>query len=293
MNSSSTGIAVCALCGWKFSSQRMQCPQCKTWRSVGAPAQAAKGIVRLSDVKESDNEKRLATGPWDKAFGAWVDPKGNDLEFGLVLTSVNLFAGAPGAGKTTLSLQVTDAIAKALAQAATLLNQPAPDALYIGTEQSAGEIKQSGRRLRLSRFENILIIPMGTDFTMAMIESVKPAAVILDSLSGLTTNVDEQVNVCEAFKQFSTKTRAPVIIIDHVTKGDDYAGLMKLQHVVDACFTIYPVEVGRGNCPWCDDPTCLGCEREMVVDKNRFGKAQTSIRLIMTKTGLVAKPSEE
>lgn len=77
--------------------------------------------------------------------------------------------------------------------------------------------------------------------------------------------------MCKAFKDYAVLLKAPVIIIDHVTKDEDFAGLMQLQHAVDTTLILSLDENDT---------------RYLTTIKNRFGPANISVILDMTERGL-------
>jgi DNA repair protein RadA/Sms len=303
-------IIVCWRCEEKFQARRAQCPSCRAW-NVPKPSGTINktGSILLSDVEDGTLERRLVTGPWDVCFGAHPVEHGEEPEYGIVNTSVTLIGGSPGAGKSTMSLQLTDRIAGALNTgihscrkkkqeikviapcSGCELEKNPRETLYICTEQSPKEIKMYARRMQLENFNRIRLIPMGTQFAMSMLENLRPAAVVLDSLSGLTSDMDLQAWVCKQLKLFAVKHECPVIVITHVTKGEDFAGKMDTQHDVDTLLTLYPKE--EIPCRWCDDPKCRGCLRELWTEKNRWGKAQISVKMRMTVNGFVEHEDED
>jgi DNA repair protein RadA/Sms len=210
---------------------------------------------------------RLQTGPWDECFGTDYISRRS----GIVNTSVTLLGGAPGAGKSTFSLQLADAIS-----ASTLR-----EVLYIAAEEDAAEVLARARRIQIKNLNRIRIYPMGATTELSLVfASRKPAAIVVDSLPKLVPDHDQAVEFCERFKPYTIEMKAPAIIIDQVNKEGDFAGLMKLQHAVDTLLIFYKV----------DEHTEL---RELHVEKNRFGIANISKFLMMTETGLVEHIPED
>lgn len=250
----------CSRCDYRFDASRSQCPSCKQWNVPEGATAAAQGdqTVLLSEVT-GDDVARYETGPWDICFGG-----------GIVTTSTTLIGGTPGAGKSTLSLQLADAIARTTKR----------EILYVGTEESAKEIKARADRLRLKNQPLIRVFPMGSNADMgAVFLARKPSAIILDSLPGLTPDQDMAVELCKRLKDYAVTLTAPVLIIDHVTKQDDFAGLMSLQHAVDTLLTLYPTHQGE--------------KRELTTLKNRHGPANISTNLEMTPGGLISLGDED
>lgn len=237
--------------GW-VPTGRMGCPICGNINlpdTLTGNGHGDEETVLLSDAKLSVVE-RIKTGMLDAVFGG-----------GLARTSVNMVAGPPGAGKTTLFLQLADVIAE-------ILNQ---ECLYIANEQHAEEIKDTAIRIRTKHLDKIRVVrAMGglRSNVHELIKHFKPGLIILDSLTALTENENDMLQALDAFKFFTLQTRSPCLIVNQINKGGDQVGIMKLQHKVDATFFLEK-----------DDVTG---KREFYSTKNRFGEAPKSIYLQMT-----------
>jgi DNA repair protein RadA/Sms len=221
--------------------------------------------VLLSEIR-SDGVERIVTSTfWDRIFGGESKP-------GIAVTSLTLLGGGPGAGKSTSALQLADMIAKA---------RPDGEVLYILAEQANEEVREYAARLNLERLTQIRIFPMGsTDDLATVLTARRPVAVFLDSLSKFCSGPDEAVDLCTAMKPHAVLLRAPFVVIDHVTKSGEYAGLKALEHEVDT--TIMITETGQGEL------------REIEVDKNRFGPAHVPVTVLMTEHhGLLGLSEEE
>lgn len=239
----------CLSCGEKLPKDKFRCA-CGTWATGSV---STKPTVLLSEVA-TDQIHRIPTGPWDVVFG----------EGGMVCTSVVLLAGMAGAGKSTIALQIADTIAGLLEE----------EVAYIANEQSLAEIKLTADRLQL---QNMRLIRMSEkanpDELMVEYTGVHPAAVIIDSLVGLTgSNSRQAVRVCRDMKAQAKRLYVPVLIINHVAKKEDFGGLYQLQHEVDTTCTLrYDKKSGI---------------RSLRCIKNRYGEAPKEILLEMTETGL-------
>src|SRR3982751_1611009 len=88
-------LAKCRECFSPMPAGMKQCrnPKCRAW-NVSKPLQLDDSTVLMSKVTVS-KVSRIKTGLVDSVFGG-----------GIASTSVNLLAGGPGAGKTTLCLQL-------------------------------------------------------------------------------------------------------------------------------------------------------------------------------------------
>ena len=255
----------CKFCSQKFDETLSKCPSCGKFNTPGTYATGGDETKLLSEVSPLPLQK-IQTGPWDPCFSDGG---------GIVLTSVTLLGGAPGAGKSTLTLQMCGAIASATGR----------EVLFVAKEQSEEEVKNHAIRIGVLHHHLIRLFPMGASGDLGpILMARKPCATIVDSLSKFASDPEKAVQVCKFFKEYAVQLKMPVIIIDHVTKDGDFAGLMSLQHEVDTLITIFPIQDVHKNM------------REMVTHKNRFGPAFEPIHLIMTgDKGLVKyeKQAEE
>lgn len=260
----------CSRCQAKLFHGSLYCSRCKVWNIVKIVSNL-KGMTRLSEVSSTPVE-HIPTGPWDKAFGINYETK----IAGIVRPSVNLVGGVPGAGKSTLSLQLADALAAALAASTK------SDVIYIATEESLPEVQARAKRLNLKNLYFIQGIAAlgGLQVELGqLLLAAKPSGIILDSLPGLSLETPEQgVEFCKALKSYAVELNCPIIVIDHATKADDLAGLLALQHAVDCTLVLYvnPDE-----------------SRTLTPLKNRNGPTDVEVQLIMTENGLIERVKEE
>jgi DNA repair protein RadA/Sms len=133
---------VCSNCGHIAGSYSGRCPQCGEWNTLEEQltAETAAGSVARGNPLKAESvarsvaadHRRLKSGmaEIDDVFGG-----------GIVAGSVNLIAGQPGIGKSTLLLQLAYAVAA---------KQPV---LYISGEESAHQIGLRAKRLGATRKE--------------------------------------------------------------------------------------------------------------------------------------------
>jgi predicted ATP-dependent serine protease len=142
----------------------------------------------------------------------------------------------------------------------------------VSAEESKEQIKARAVRLQLANLAKMRIYPMGASSDLgAVMQARKPAAVMVDSLPGLTPNLEDAVELCKRFKEYAVDLNVPVIFIDHVTKDREFAGLMALQHEVDTTLLFTVIDDVR---------------RELAGVKNRFGPIRR-VELDMTERGLM------
>lgn len=259
----------CYGCGKRFPESKAQCPSCRSWNF--APSYNAKtdGTILLSDVNQQ-SVTRISTGPWDPCWGESPNKDG-DIISGVVSNSVSLIGGKPGAGKSTLALQMGNNI---------LTNIPDREVLYMAHEEAVETVRSRAIRLGLKNQSRIRVIPMGVKVDLgAVILARNPVAMIYDSLVKICPDPAAAVDFLARLKEYSMLINSPALVIDHVTKSDDMAGLMAAQHEVDM-MCMFSVDE--------DDKV-----REIETLKNRHGADGIRVLLNMTENGLVYRNPEE
>lgn len=206
---------------------------------------------------------------------------------GMTPSTVTLFTGTPGAGKTTLMLQLADA-----------LTGQDHIVLFNTAEESLLQVRKVVRRLGL---KNGFVC--GQDrYTKDIFEHVqalhkkfpkKQIFMIFDSLATLDdgkyanghTNSNTAVRVTEEITSFCKdfENGYPIAwIIGHVTKSGEFSGKQTIKHAVDAHCHLYVDMEKRSE--------TYG-ERIFEVQKNRFGCAGLGYCLSMSEDGFSEKSS--
>ena len=182
---------------------------------------------------------------------------------GFTPSSVTLFTGEPGAGKTTMVLTVASAVAKK------------KDAMCVfnTAEESLFQIKKTVNRLRLKGdflTGNSTEIDDVIDGCRKLQEANpgKQVFLVVDSLQQMNATHDRYGKgyrsdslVLEKILTFCKETHAIALIINQVNKSGKAAGSNKLKHMVDAHMHL---GVER------KDVDFQGC-RVLETQKNRFG----------------------
>ena len=256
---------ICQRCSFEWEDKHgslLRCPSCKrnhisTKARFGRSADGALRMIPLNEV-EADDSDRIFSGPWDPCFGG-----------GLVRSSVTLLGGGEGAGKSTLALQLANAISE-------VTNK---HVYYFATEEANKQIRPRAERLKLKRigqihitdsmpedeYEILNVLNEATDF---------PSLVILDSLTGLMgINLQGSVELCKMLKLWASDVECPVVLVEHLNKEDDFVGLRTLQYFVDSTLTLTVNE---------KQPQY----RILKVYKTRFGPGDIEVVFRMSKRGL-------
>ena len=276
---------ICQQCSYESAQWMGKCPNCGTWNSLvetavtagpaSAKASARQGIIKpqkLSEIK-SISKTRISTGfaEFDRVLGG-----------GIVPGSVVLLAGDPGIGKSTLLLQMADAInSKHEARNSDLV-------LYVCGEESPQQIKIRAERMKI-KGENLQFLPQtDVDTICEQIGEIRPSLVIIDSIQTLETQdlTGASGSVGQVRECASRVTRVgkdldiPIFIIGHVTKEGSIAGPMVLEHIVDTVLFLEGERYYPG--------------RTLRSMKNRFGPTDEVGIFKMAEEGLeeVTNPSE-
>ena len=202
---------------------------------------------------------------------------------GFVPSSVMMLTGTPGAGKTTMLLQMADAITKS-----------GHICLYNTGEESLYQVKMVAERLGL---RNGFVVGQDTLVTdllkhadhLRKANPGKQIFILQDSLQTLddgkwagATNSMTPVRATEMLTDWAKTNYGVVVFIGQVTKGGDFAGKQTILHAVDVRGRLYIDEEKRSE--------TYG-ERIFEITKNRFGCSGRSYVLGMQKTGLYEKGS--
>src|SRR5437588_5199552 len=134
-------VYICASCGARQSRCLGQCPSCDRWNTLEEVLErpqsnkskpltsSALTVSKLSDVHSQPLQRlQSPVAEWDRVLGG-----------GIVPGSVVLVGGDPGVGKSTLLMQIADAIATQYS------------VLYVSGEESLPQIGLRARRLGLGQ----------------------------------------------------------------------------------------------------------------------------------------------
>jgi DNA repair protein RadA/Sms len=191
---------------------------------------------------------------------------------GIVAGSVNLIAGQPGIGKSTLLLQLAYSVAAHV------------PVLYVSGEESAHQIGLRADRLGTLRSELQLVTSNSADDVAATIASGAFKLIIVDSIQTITCaaissaagTVSQITNSTGLLTAAAKQTNTALIMVGHVTKEGSIAGPKVLEHVVDV---VLQLEGDR-----------YGGFKILRATKNRFGSTNEAGIFEMVETGL--KPVE-
>jgi DNA repair protein RadA/Sms len=263
----------CQSCGYSSPKWLGKCPDCGEWNSfteeqkvTKLKSQSVAESVALPDITASHGS-RVSTGirELDRTLGG-----------GVVMGSVVLIGGDPGIGKSTLTLQSLQGLAKL------------GKVLYVSGEESPEQIKIRADRLQINSGEIILLPETSLEGVISTVQKLKPQIIIIDSIQTIFSlelpsapGSVSQIRECSTKLMFLAKKHGiPLFIIGHVTKEGAIAGPKVLEHIVD---TVLYFEGDKGN-PF----------RILRAVKNRFGSTNEIGVFEMQESGLqeVDNPSQ-
>ena len=273
-------VFFCTQCGNDTPKWQGKCPACGAWNTLeehierpaapGMARTAAPGTTRkakpIAQV-DSGDEIRFSTGlgELDRVLGG-----------GAVEGSLVLVGGAPGIGKSTLLLQICNA----------LCDQR--KVLYVSGEESERQLKLRAQRLGVAP-ENLYILAENRlGDILATAEEIQPDVLIVDSIQTMYHDENEsspgsvsQVKDCTmSLMQFSKTDGITVFVVGHINKDGNIAGPKVLEHMVD-CVLYFE---GDPNTSY----------RLLRAAKNRFGSTNEIGVFEMLDCGLreVPNPSQ-
>ena len=274
---------ICQNCGASFSKWAGKCENCGEWNTlveqIEPTESESKAAIKkaqasgkkleytgISKIEPADNKERLKSEfeDLDTVLGG-----------GILMGSVNLLAGQPGIGKSTILMQICARISK---------TRPV---LYVSGEESAGQVKM--RAVRLGAESDKLNFASSTsandiaktietgEFDLVIIDSIQ--TLMMDEISSAPGTVSQVTNCGNLIIRAAKSTDTAVIIVGHVTKEGTLAGPKVLEHLVDVVINF---EGDR-----------YGGFKTIRAVKNRFGSTSEVAIFEMNEKGLeeVKNPS--
>ena len=278
-------IYLCSECEYKTPKWMGKCPQCGAWNSFVEDVEevASKTVAtspkRVSMLFSGENK---ALGFHDLEIPEYMrqntglDELDRVLGGGLVHGSVVLLSGEPGIGKSTLLMQICDALGA---------NRRV---LYISGEESGGQLKLRAKRLGILGTNLFILTETNIEKILEEADRIKPDVMIVDSIQtvyspAVNSTPGSVTQVKESALSFINKAKSAgisVIMVGHVNKEGSIAGPKVLEHMVDA---VLYFEGERQQ-----------AYRIIRAIKNRFGSTNEIGVFEMTDKGLleVQNPSE-
>jgi predicted ATP-dependent serine protease len=190
---------------------------------------------------------------------------GNKEMPGILPGSITMVTGVPGGGKTTLMLQLADALNIAAGKRL----------LYNANEENKAMIKMAADRIRI-RGEFSISQRHEVDDLIRYVLEQNVEVLVQDSLQTLS---DGQLSgqkllrsICRKLVRLSKDHDVTVFVVAQVTKGGQAAGPMALVHEVDVHMHI--------------DRNRKTGARSLQMEKNRFGDANVPYEMQLGSSGI-------
>lgn len=270
----------CTNCGHSQGVWAGQCPSCKKWGSLVEVV--VKEEKNQNIIFEENKAKKLKLIEVNKDLRIKSSYKEFDrvMGDGLIRDSVSILTARPGAGKSTLLLQLSKSYA-----------DMGLKVLYVSGEESESQIKSRADRIMAKLPENVWILSTNSmDQAISEIKKIDADIVFLDSIQtfslrefdnkqGSPTQTIEVANKAVEIAKDPKKKRA-IIMIGHMTKANEMAGLRTLEHLVDTVLIL--------------DGESDEDLRVLTTSKNRFGRTGEIGLFSMTEDGLleISNPSQ-
>ena len=274
---------VCNNCGAQYSSWQGRCGQCGEWNTITEE-------VQISAVTGTGLGKKAGAGTALKAQAVAASATKDDrrmqtgikdvdavLGGGIVAGSVNLIAGQPGIGKSTLLLQ----LASLVAQDHTVL--------YVSGEESEHQVGMRAQRLGVAGAQNLQLATSNiAEDVAATISGGTYDFVVIDSIQTMTVqavasapgSVSQITNSTAVLVAAAKASNTALFVVGHVTKEGSIAGPKVLEHIVDVVLQL--------------EGDAYGGFKVLRATKNRFGPTSEAAIMEMDEKGLrpVANPSQ-
>lgn len=268
----------CTNCGAISTTWSGRCHSCGEWNTLQEQAEIVVGSSnrslsgrklepqQVSSIIKSKGEKRLTTN---------VQEVDTVLGGGFVVGSVTLIAGQPGIGKSTLLLQLANALAAGY------------KVLYVSGEESDHQIGLRASRIQVGKTklqlatsnsaEDIATTIIDGTYDLVVVDSIQTISV--SSVSSAPGTVSQITNATHLLSEAAKKSNTAIVLVGHVTKEGSIAGPKVLEHVVDV---VLQLEGDR-----------YGGFKVLRSVKNRYGSTNEAGIFEMVDTGLqpVSNPS--
>lgn len=267
---------VCSNCGAVASSWSGKCLQCGEWNTIQEELSAEAAAGSLSSGKPLKPQSAGASAKSDhRRLVSGTAEIDTVLGGGIVAGSVNLLAGQPGIGKSTLLLQLAYAVAAKV------------PVLYVSGEESVHQVGLRAKRLGTvhpqlqlatsNSADDIAATIASGDYRLVVVDSIQTLS--CDAISSAAGSVSQITNSTRLLSLAAKRSNTALLLVGHVTKEGSIAGPKVLEHVVDV---VLQLEGDR-----------YGGFKVLRAAKNRFGSTNEAGIFEMVDEGLkpVANPS--
>lgn len=252
----------CTNCGHTAATGGAQCPVCQHWGTLVR-------FQKLNDVPRPQASARFSSG-----IGALDGLIGGGFMRGVVYR----LSGDPGAGKSTLALDVAMRIARAQLQAGAV----EPSCLYVCGEEAPENVRHRAEHRLGAQIPDGLVV--GQDASIEALAEDFPDGlrfVVVDSMNawgspgvgGEPGSNGQMVHAARGLAELASASGCTVLALSHVNADGEGAGAKAINHWVDATLVMNSAE----------DETEPGV---LKVTKNRHGRAPLRLAYTHEERGL-------
>ncbi|QLH54184.1 MAG: DNA repair protein RadA [Candidatus Kapaibacterium sp.] len=224
----------CANCGATFPRWFGRCPNCGSWNSIEEIPLPIKNKGRKN--VHSETSKIISLSEISSSLDFRIPTKISEIDRllggGFVPGSVTLLAGEPGIGKSTMVLEILNALDS--------------ECVYVSGEESYEQIKLRANRLGINnskiqianetKLETIIHLIENHSANFFAIDSIQ--TIYSDEYSSASGSVFQVREATSNIVDIAKKTNKIVILIGHVNKEGNIAGPKTLEHIVDCVLSL-------------------------------------------------------
>ena len=226
---------VCSNCDALSLSWTGKCYSCGEWNTLQEQVESNSNSIAASGNKLKTQPITKAATTKSLRILSGIADADNILGGGIVAGSVNLLAGQPGIGKSTL-----------LSQIAHNISHKNKKVLYVSAEESSQQVALRTKRLGVNSASfdiasststnDIASTITGEKYTLVIVDSIQ--AVRLNEISSAAGSVTQITNSPQILSNAAKSTGTALVIVGHVTKEGSIAGPKVLEHIVDVILQI-------------------------------------------------------
>ena len=229
---------ICTECAYKTSKWMGKCPNCGAWNAFAEDVEQVSPVAEDKPRRASmlSNGENKAVAFREMEVPSYMRRKTGLAELdrvlggGLVNGSAVLLSGEPGIGKSTLLMQICDALGVDR------------KVLYVSGEESGGQLKLRAKRLGVVGNDLLILTETNIENILREVDRVKPDVLIVDSIQtvysdSVNSTPGSVAQVKEAALSLINKAKSDgmsVMMVGHVNKEGSIAGPKVLEHMVDA-----------------------------------------------------------
>lgn len=228
----------CSNCEATYNRWLGKCPQCNEFSTIVELPQSASASTTQAGLKSAGAMKpknaasslsEIGNNPV-KRTPTGIGELDRVLGGGLVDAEVVLFAGAPGSGKSTLSLKLAENYANM-----------GKNVLYSSGEESKGQIALRAKRMGVNNELIKITNETSLEVLLGHIEDVQPELLIVDSLQTLASSeipgsvgsISQSKEAANVLTRIAKDRGIAMILVNQILKSGDFAGSEGVLHIVD------------------------------------------------------------